>query len=380
MKRGSENAAAGGRGRTLHQGRVLRCGRSLSRIPPYPAVSRLVTQSARAGRRCRTATVARSACYRSSLRRRLSCSAPARSRACASSPCQISTWRAIRVGICSLRSAQNFPSRMRFDSWNASGARSRKNSRRSHAIVSISAFGPGFVHEVEGAALLGADELAGVDHVGGDEVSGDEAQELIAVIGVGHAEQDFRLADQHAPRRGVAVVAGQIDGHAAADGVALDGADDGERRFEHGQDERRQFAEHFLDLGARARERPVEVQAVGEEFLAAAEHRAARVAVGLCDPVREVLNDGRRQRIGGAAAKADAQAIVLVLALNVGHDPLPRCAGQSRRGRKRGSVSVSVTRSSTTSTGSPTRSASAGHSTILAVNRTPSASSICATA
>ena len=78
--------------------------------------------------------------------------------------------------------------------------------------------------------------------------------------------------------------------------------------------------------------------------------------------------------------QADAQAIVDVLAQNVGHDPLLARAAQPRRGRKRGSVSVSVTLSNTTSTGSPARSLSAGHSTMSAVSRTPSASSICATA
>ena len=134
--------------------------------------------------------------------------------------------------------------------------------------------------EAEGAALVGRDELPGTDEVGGDEVPRDEAKELVAEVRVGHPEEDLGLAEEDAAGRGVAVVAGEEEGEAGAGGVAPDDPDDGARRLEEGEDEPPELEEHLADAGARLPERPVEVDAVREEPVAAAEQgpagRAAR--------------------------------------------------------------------------------------------------------
>ena len=223
----------------------------------------------------------------------------------------------------------NFPRRMRFDSANAAGrevAEGEKPLPRHPLDVRLR---PRLVHEPEGAAVLGRDELAGKDEVGGDEVSGDETKELVAVVGVRHTEEDLGLPDQDAAVRRVTVVAGEEQGHAGAGGVALDDADDRQGRIEQGEDEPPELEEHLADAGARLPERPVEVDPVAEELVAAAKHRPARIPGGRLDRGRELLNDRRRQRVGVSVGQADPCAAGLAFERDVCQVALrrfgPRC-------------------------------------------------------
>ena len=152
----------------------------------------------------------------------------------------------------------------------------------------------------------------------------DETEELVAVVRVGNTEADLGLPEEDAAGRRVAVVAGEEEGETGAGGVAPHDADDGARRLEEGKNEMPELEEHLPDPGARLSEGPVEIDAVGEELVAAAKHRPAGGTARRLDCGREFPHDCSRQRVGASADQAEPHAAVLVLERDVRQAALRR--------------------------------------------------------